>query len=129
MTRAVAARIEQRAASNPEVVLPPTLVFKSTVDATVTTDAVIDNLLGHLQPHRHELVLFDINRRAASYRLLIDDPAPMTNRVLKATDLPFSVTLVTNGSAQTARVENRHIEPYALDPGRSRNWNWRGRPA
>jgi alpha-beta hydrolase superfamily lysophospholipase len=116
LTRSVASRIEQRAATNPEVVLPPTLVFKSTVDATVTTDAVIDNLLEHLHPHRHELVLFDINRYAASYRILIDDPAPLTNRVLKATDLPFSVTLVTNQSAETGRVESRQIEPYSQEP-------------
>ena len=120
LTRSVARRIEQRDATNPDVVLPPTLVFKSTVDATVSTDAVIDNLLEHLQPHRHELVLFDINRYAASYRILIDDPAPLTNRVLQATDLPFSVTLVTNESSQTRRVISKRIEPYSLDPTSTR---------
>jgi alpha-beta hydrolase superfamily lysophospholipase len=116
LTRSVASRVEQRAAAKPNEVLPPVLVFKSTVDATVTTDAVIDNLLGHLHPNRHELVLFDINRYATAYRLLIDDPAPLTNRVLKATNLPFSVTLVTNQSAETTQVESRQIAPNALDP-------------
>ncbi len=42
LTRTVARRIRDRASTNPEVVLPPTLVFKSTVDATVTTSAVVD---------------------------------------------------------------------------------------
>ena len=120
LTRSVARRIEQRAATSPGVVLPPTLVFKSTVDATVSTDAVIDNLLEHLQAHRHELVLFDINRHAASYRILIDDPAPLTNRVLQATDLPFSVTLLTNESSQSRRMISKHIEPYTLDPTSTR---------
>ena len=117
MTRSVARRIEQRAETKPEVVLPPVLVFKSTVDATVTTDAVIDNLLEHLNRNRHELVLFDINRFAVvTSRMLIDDPAPLTDRVLKATDLPFSVTLVTNESPKSTRVVSRHIEPFSLDP-------------
>jgi alpha-beta hydrolase superfamily lysophospholipase len=117
MTRSVARRIEQRAKTKPEVVLPPVLVFKSTVDATVTTDAVIDNLLEHLNRNRHELVLFDINRFAVvTSRMLIDDPAPLTDRVLKATDLPFSVTLVTNESPKSTRVVSRHIEPFSLDP-------------
>ena len=117
MTRSVVRRIEQRAHTKPEVVLPPVLVFKSTVDATVTTDAVIDNLLEHLNPNRHELVLFDINRVAVvTSRILIDDPAPLTDRVLKATDLPFSVTLVTNESPESTRVVSRHIEPFSLDP-------------
>ena len=62
--------------------------------------------------------MFDINRYAAAYRMLIDDPAPMTNRVLQAADLPYSVTLVTNESSQTNRVISRHIEPYSLDPAR-----------
>ncbi len=96
LTRSVASRVEQRANANPDVVLPPVLVLKSTVDATVTTDAVVDNLLEHLNPHRHELVLFDINRYAVSYRMLVDDPAPLTDRVMDDDKLPFSVTLVTN---------------------------------
>ena len=63
--------------------LPPVLIFKSTVDATVSTYAVVDSLLNHLKPNRHELVLFDINRYAVvKSRLIIDDPAPLTDRVM-----------------------------------------------
>ena len=115
LTRSVARRVEQRAATNPDVVLPPVLVFKSTVDATVTTDAVVDNLLEHLHPDRHELVLFDINRYAASYRMLIDDPAPLTNRVLDADNLPFFVTLVVNESAGTNKVISKTKKPFSAD--------------
>ncbi len=115
LTRSVASRVEQRADTNPDAVLPPVLVLKSTVDATVTTDAVVDNLLEHLYPHRHELVLFDINRYAVSYRMLVDDPAPLTDRVMDDDKLPFSVTLVTNESPDTRSVISKHKDPISVD--------------
>jgi len=115
LTRSVASRIEQRAAAKPDVVLPPVLVFKSTVDATVTTDAVVDNLLEHLHPDRHELVLFDINRYAVSYRMLVDDPAPLTDRVMDDDKLPFTVTLVTNEYPDTRSVISKYKDPFSAD--------------
>ena len=113
LTRSVASRLRQRTAANPEVILPPTIVFKSTVDATVTTDAVVDSLLNHLHANRHELVLFDINRYAIASRMLIDDPAPLTDRVMHADDLPFAVTLVTNEHPQTTRVISKYKKPFS----------------
>ena len=116
LTRSVSRRIAQRASTDPVVILPPTLVFKSTVDATVTTNAVIDNLLKHLKPYRHELVLFDINRYTVVVsRLLIDDPAPLTDRVLAADDLPFAITLITNENAQTTNVISKYKKPFSLE--------------
>jgi esterase/lipase len=120
LTRSVAGRVEQRAGTEPDIVLPPVLVFKSTVDATVTTEAVVDNLLEHLKPDRHELVLFDINRYAASYRLLVDDPAPLTDRVMDDDTLPFTVSLVTNASPDTTRVISKYKLPYSTDVSNSR---------
>jgi alpha-beta hydrolase superfamily lysophospholipase len=115
LTRSVADRVEQRADTNPDIVLPPVLVFKSTVDATVTTNAVVDNLLEHLHPNRHELVLFDINRYAASYRVLIDDPAPLTDRVMDDDKLPFTVILVTNEYPDTRSVISKYKDPFSAD--------------
>ncbi len=115
LTLSVASRIESRDAMDPEIVLPPVLVFKSTVDATVTTGAVVDNLMEHLQPNRHELVLFDINRFADSYRLLIDDPAPLTRRVMEGDALPFTVTLVTNENPETTAVVRKSKAPFSPD--------------
>ena len=115
LTRSVADRIKQRADTNPDIVLPPVLVFKSTVDATVTTNAVVDNLLGHLNPDRHELILFDINRYAVSYRMLVNDPAPLTDRVMNADDLPFAVTLVTNENPQSTSVISKYKKPFSLN--------------
>lgn len=120
LTRTVARRVKQRAGTKPDIVLPPVLVFKSTVDATVSTDAVIDNLLDHLKPYRHELVLFDINRHAAvTSQMLIEDPAPFTNRVLKAADSPFSVTLVTNENVQSIQVVSKYFAPFSSAPAQT----------
>ena len=48
LTRSVAGRIAAQTWKSPKEVLPPILVFKSTVDATVSTDAVVDRLLKQL---------------------------------------------------------------------------------
>jgi alpha-beta hydrolase superfamily lysophospholipase len=121
LTRSVARRVKKRASTGPDIVLPPVLVFKSTVDATVSTDAVIDNLLNYLQPDRHELVLFDINRHAAvTSQMLIEDPAPFTNRVLNTTDKPFSVTLVTNENEHSIQVVSEYFAPFSSEPTRTR---------
>lgn len=105
LTQAVTQRIERRS-SLPDrgPLLPPTLVLKSTVDATVSTDAVVDRLLNQLMPGRNELVLFDINRFASTSLLLIDDPGPLTGRLLADESLPFTLTLVGNDSEETRAV-------------------------
>jgi alpha-beta hydrolase superfamily lysophospholipase len=121
LTRSVASRIQARARTNPEVVLPPTLVLKSTVDATVTTNAIVDRLLNLLKPNRHELVLFDINRYAVvKSRMLIDDPAPLTDRVMDDVNLPFTVTLVTNENSQTKSVISKYKNPFSADASHTR---------
>jgi hypothetical protein len=104
LTRTVARRIAGRAGTQPDVILPPTLAIKSTVDATVTVDAVVDQLLVNLAPKRHELVLFDINRFAAQSMLLVSDPAPFTERLMNESRLPFTLTLVSNASPETRDV-------------------------
>jgi alpha-beta hydrolase superfamily lysophospholipase len=107
LTRAVAQRVETLAAQGPIENFPPTLVFLSTVDATVSTDAVIDNLLEHLAPGRHELILFDINRRQVNSTILISDPGPLTTRLMANDSLPFALTLITNENTQSTAVVNR----------------------
>ena len=122
LTRSVANRIRKRAATDPDRVLPPTLVIKSAVDATVTNDATVDNLLKHLKPNRHELLLFDINRyQLVSAGLLNDDPAPFTDRVMTDKTLPFTVTLVTNKDAGSNRVISTTRLPFSDQLGMSRD--------
>ncbi len=115
LTRSVSNRISARARSSPQNVLPPMLVFKSVVDSTVTSEAVIDRLLARLSPGRHELVLFDINRYAAKSKLIISDPEPFTSRIIGNATLPFAVTFVTNESPTTTSVVARHKSPFSAN--------------
>ncbi len=104
--------------------LPPTLVLKSTVDSTVTTDAVVDNLLMRLAAGRNELVLFDINRNAAiKSTLLVSDPGPLTHRMMADQDLPFAVTFITNQNPHSARVVVRQKAPFTLEASDIENLN------
>ena len=111
MTRSVDNRIAARADTDPP--LPPILALKSTVDATVTMEAIVDNLLSLLEPNRHELVLFDVNRFAAKSSLLVDDPAPLTNRLMADDSLPFGVTLISNRDTNTREVVARYKAPLS----------------
>jgi len=116
LTKSVDRRIASRfRPDRGDVQLPPILVFKSTVDATVTTRAVVDRLLALLSSHRHELVLFDINRLAAKSTLLVADPGPLTDRLLLDDTLPFGVTVVTNADENTRAVVARHKAPFSSD--------------
>ena len=115
LTRSVAGRIAARSRSNPQGDFPPVLVLKSTVDATVSTNAVVDHLLARLAADRHELVLFDINRFAMKSTLLVSDPGPLTARVMDDATLPFAVTLVTNESPESIRVVVRHKAPFSAE--------------
>ena len=104
--------------------LPPILVLKSTVDATVTTDAVVTRLLTGLPANRNELLLFDINRNAAiKSTLLVDDPGPLTNRLMAAQDLPFAVTFVTNEDPYSTRVVARHKAPFSSEASETEDLN------
>jgi alpha-beta hydrolase superfamily lysophospholipase len=115
LTRSVARRISARARSDANPILPPTLLFKSTVDATVSVDAVVDQLLKHLRRDRHELVLFGINRFAAKSSLLIADPAPLTARLIDEKNLPFAVTLITNENLQSRAVVAHRKLPHSAE--------------
>ena len=117
LTSSVAGRIAAR--KEPGKVLPPILVLKSTVDATVSNDAVVDRLLMHLAPNRHQLVLFDINRFAANASLLVDDPGPFTTRLIEDQQLPFGLTLVANEDATSRSVNAYYKAPYSGTVSRS----------
>jgi alpha-beta hydrolase superfamily lysophospholipase len=115
LTRSVAGRINAQSRVNPIENFPPTLVLKSTVDATVSTNAVVDNLLEHLAPDHHELVLFDVNRFAMKSTLLVSDPGPLTARVMDDAELPFAVTLVTNENPESTRVVAHRKAPFSVE--------------
>ena len=107
LTRRVARAVEARAGDGLIEDFPPTLVFLSTVDATVSVDAVVDNLLEHLAPGRHELVLYDINRERVNTSVLVADPGPLTARLMANDALPFALTLITNEHPESPAIVRR----------------------
>ncbi len=115
LTRSVSNRVASLARDNKGDSMPPILVFKSAVDATVTTDAVVDLLLARLPENGNELVLFDINRYARTSILLVSDPGPLTDRLVADGSLPFSLTLIANEHAESARVVARHKPAFAAE--------------
>jgi alpha-beta hydrolase superfamily lysophospholipase len=106
LTKRVSRRMAELAKSYPsgDRRLPPVLVLQSTVDATVSSGALVDLMLLKLDPGRHELILFDINRFGPNYVLLNTDPAPVTDRLIANERLPFAVTLVGNASETSREV-------------------------
>jgi esterase/lipase len=105
LTRRVSSRILERAKDGVVEGFPPVLVFLSTVDSTVLADAVVDVLLKHLAPGNHELVLFDVNRYSMVQELLVNDPGPLTQRLLTLPKRTFGLTVITNQSPDTLQVE------------------------
>lgn len=115
LTRSVNSRIRALQKTGQQSPLPPILVFKSTVDATVSVNAVLDNLLMPLGASDNKLVLFDINRHGVESALLIDDPGPLTNQLMGNNNLPFSLSLLTNRSEHTRSVEIRTKQPFSSE--------------
>lgn len=113
LTRHVSRRMADGGQPGPIRGFPPTLVFKSAIDATVSAGAVIDSFLKHLGADGHELVLFDINRFAAKNTLLIDDPGLLSDRLMAEGNLPFIFTLVTNENPQSRQVIARRKAPFS----------------
>ena len=63
-----------------------------------------NELLEQLEPNGHELVVFDVNRRAAAEDFLISDPTLVERHLLTNPELPFAVTMVTNESPESLSV-------------------------
>ncbi len=115
LTRRVARAVEERAAGGLIEDFPPTLAFLSAVDATVSVDAVVDNLLEHLAPGLHELVLYDLNRRRIAKSVLVSDPGPLTARLMADDGLPFALTLITNNDDESTEVVTRSKAPMSSE--------------
>ena len=111
VTRSVAAEVAALESAGRAGELPPILVFKSTVDATVTNEAVVSRLLGRLPEGRNELVLFDVNRAADAAPLLVPDPGEWTRRLAEDGALPFTLRVVTNEHIETDAVVLRSKPP------------------
>lgn len=104
ITRRIADGVSKLERDGLGATMPPILVIKSSVDATVSNDAVVDRLLGRLPDNGNEFILFDVNRLVAKRTVLVDDPGPFARRLVDDSSLPFAVTLVSNESDDSRRV-------------------------
>jgi alpha-beta hydrolase superfamily lysophospholipase len=105
LTTRVSRRVLKLANGRPIEGFPPVLVFLSAVDSTVRAEAVVDALLEHLAPQDHELVLFDVNRYSMVQQLLVNDPGPLTQRLLALPQRPFGLTVITNETPDTLQIK------------------------
>ena len=108
LTEAIASRIARLNKGAGVVGFPKVLAFQSVVDSTIPPRTLIDRLFSQLTPDGHELVLFDINRRAEVEDLLVENPESLTRSLLANKTLPFSMTLVTNKNADSNLLVARH---------------------
>ena len=83
---------------------PKVQVFLSIVDATVSVSAVKKHLLDRLENEDNELVLFDINRNDNVIPFLKSDPIESITALMNATELGFSVSLLSNESTDSLQL-------------------------
>jgi len=104
LTADIQARITRLTESSQLAGFPPVLAFASVVDATVSTPALVAGLFDRLPPGDHELILFDINRRAEMEPLLTWDPGPLVQALQNDPNHSYTLTLVTNGKHKGPEV-------------------------
>jgi len=91
--------------------LPRILAFQSVVDSTVLASALIQGLFERLPQGEHELVLFDINQVANIESVLDSRPRDLIASLLKARDLTYRLTVVTNSSPSSRKAVVKQMEP------------------
>jgi alpha-beta hydrolase superfamily lysophospholipase len=108
LTRVIDERLTRLSVKGPVHGFPRTLVFQSVADATVSPLAVVHVFLGRLAAEGHELVVYDINRRADATPLLRQDARHPAELLLRGERRPFGVTLLTNESETSANLVALH---------------------
>jgi alpha-beta hydrolase superfamily lysophospholipase len=108
LTQRIAERMAALEKSRPAAGMPRILAFQSVADDTVSTPAVIAALFRSLVQKKHELVLFDINRRADAAALYLPGAPEVKERLLQGPALPFELTILTNSNAESLDIKAIH---------------------
>ena len=87
--------------------LPPMLTFQSLADATVRTEAVIEDLYLKLAGGDNELVVFDLNRVAYMADFFAADPVDLLARLDSESEIDFTLTVITNADQESRAVTER----------------------
>ncbi len=104
VTRTLRAELDDARSRGRLETMPRVVMFQSVVDSTVTAGEVVRGLLSYLQPHGHELVVFDVNRHEQLEALIAPGPLESLERLRAAPNLPFKITIIANRDASTAGV-------------------------
>lgn len=104
LTREISNELDRLSQSGEISKLPPILTFQSLVDATVLTNAIVDNLYNKLAPNRHELVLFDVNRLSEVDSFFLENHDKLLDRLMEMDELPYTLTILTNANSDTSNV-------------------------
>jgi alpha-beta hydrolase superfamily lysophospholipase len=122
LTLEIATRLDEMREMGALERFPPVLAFQSAADGTVSALALISKLMGQLPQGGHELVLFDINRRAQAVVLLKNDPGPELAKQLRSQTRRYTLGVVTNRSKSERAILVRRataasgvVEQTALD--------------
>lgn len=110
LTEAIDAALREAAKTGRLARLPPLLAFQPLADDSVSTPAVTARLFDRLTSGGHELVLFDLNREAYLRPLLSPAMEGWLAALRSGPPRPYTLSLVTNRSAETAEVEVRRRE-------------------
>lgn len=89
---------------------PPVLAFQSVVDATIVASGVADRLLARTGGSDSDLVLFDVNRRAATEPFLRRAARGLPETLVDVPSLRYALTLLTNATPATSSVVSRRRE-------------------
>jgi hypothetical protein len=122
LTRSVRERIARLQTDRRTAGFPPVLTFMSLADATVLVEAVVDGLYDRLTRPENELVIFDINRRAAMRGFFGTDPVERLRSLVERSSTAYQLTVLTNVEEETDAVVVRTRaagtkEFVASDPG------------
>jgi alpha-beta hydrolase superfamily lysophospholipase len=105
LTRSIRRRLAELEAHQLSSRFPPVLTFMSLADATVLVEAVVEGLYDRLTGPEHELVIFDINRKAKMRDFFRTDPAARLQMLIERPTTPYRLTAVTNVDESTAALE------------------------
>lgn len=109
-------KISRLSAENRLGDLPPVLAFQSVVDATVSAQALVQDLFQHLPDGGHELFVFGLNRMAEMEPLLKGDPGKQLADILEGSGRSFDLSLLTNSSSNSSEAIVRTWKPGQTQP-------------
>lgn len=116
LVRAVDAQLTRLVEKHLALDVPPILTFQSTLDSTVSVEAVFDTLYARLPENEHAIVLFDRNRYAAASALIEPAQAELPWDIVEWELKNYRRTLVMN-SEQTAAAQAIELPHWTLNGG------------